>query len=73
MIVIDNARFYKNKRIQKLRNRHGRRVLWLPPYSLDLNPIEKKWAQAKFLRQSWMQNDLPKLFYDIFPSDNHFI
>ncbi|MGP9513944.1 transposase [Psychrobacter sp. AOP29-E1-7] len=41
------ARFHKNKRIQKLINRYSHRTLWLPPYSPDLNPIEKKWAQAK--------------------------
>ena len=45
------TRFHKNKRIQKLLNRHGHRILWLPPYSPDLNSIEKKWAQAKFLRR----------------------
>ena len=49
----------------KLLNRHGHRILWLPPYSPDLNPIEKKWAQAKFLRQGWMENNLPKLFQDM--------
>ena len=65
VIVMDNARFHKNKRIQKLLNRHGHRILWLPPYSPDLNPIEKKWAQAKFLRQGWMENNLPKLFCDM--------
>ena len=65
VIVMDNARFHKSKRIQKLLNRHGHRILWLPPYSPDLNPIEKKWAQAKFLRQGWMENNLPKLFYDM--------
>ena len=42
VIVIDNARFHKNKRMQKLLNRHCHRILWLPPYSLDLNPIENK-------------------------------
>ncbi|MFC6380849.1 transposase [Psychrobacter glacincola] len=31
MIVIDNAKFHKNKCIQKLLNRHGYRILWLPP------------------------------------------
>ncbi len=65
VIVMDNARFHKSKRIQKLLNRHGHRILWLPPYSPDLNPIEKKWAQAKFLRQGWMENNLPKLFHDM--------
>ena len=59
------TKFHKNKCIQKLLNRHGHRILWLPPYSPDLNPIEKKWAQAKFLRQGWMENNLPKLFQDM--------
>ena len=59
------TRFHKSRRIQKLLNRHGHRILWLPPYSPDLNPIEKKWAQAKFLRQGWMENNLPKLFHDM--------
>lgn len=49
---MDNAIFHK--RVQKLLNRHGHRLLFLPPYSLDLNPIEKKWAQVNFLRQGWM-------------------
>ena len=35
------------------------------PYSPDLNPIEKKWAQAKFLRQGRMENNLAKLFHDM--------
>lgn len=42
VIVMDNATFHK--RVQKLLNRHGHRLLFLPPYSPDLNPIEKKWA-----------------------------
>ena len=62
-----------HKRVQRLLNRHGHRLLFLPPYSPDLNPIEKKWAQVKFLRQGWMENDLSKLFYDICPDHNNFI
>ncbi|MEK6218189.1 transposase [Psychrobacter sp.] len=42
VIVMDNARFHKSRRNQKFLNRHGHRILWLPPYSFDLNPIEKK-------------------------------
>ena len=71
VIVMDNAAFHK--RVQKLLNRHGHRLLFLPPYSPDLNPIEKKWAQVKFLRQGWMENDLSKLFYDIHPNHNSFV
>ena len=65
VIVMDNTRFHKNKCIQKFLNRHGYRILWLSPYSPDLNPIEKKWAQVKVLRQGWMENNLPKLFHDM--------
>jgi len=65
VIVMDNARFHKNKRIKKLLNRHGHRILWLPPYSPDLNPIEKKWAEVKTLRQGWGENNLNHLFSNV--------
>ena len=39
VIVMDNAKFHKNKRIQKLLNRNGHRILWLPSYSLDLGEV----------------------------------
>ena len=65
VIVMDNARFYKRKCIQKLLNRPDHRILWLPLYRSELNPIEKKWAQAKFLRQGWMENNVPKLLHNI--------
>lgn len=42
-------------------------------YSPDLKHIKKKWAQVKFLRQGWMQNDLSKLVYDTCPRHNNFI
>ena len=60
---MDNASFHK--RVQRLLNRHGHRLLFLPSYSPDLHPIEKKWAQAKFLCQGWMENNLSKLLHDI--------
>nr|WP_238060133.1 transposase [Psychrobacter sp. Ps5] len=63
VIVMDNASFHK--RVQRLLNMHGHRLLFLPPYSPDLNPIEKKSAQIKFLRQGWMENNPLKLFYDM--------
>lgn len=36
VIVMDNASFHKC--FHRLLNRHGHRLLFLPPYSLDLNP-----------------------------------
>ncbi len=40
VIIFDNASFHKPKRIQKLLNRHGNSLLFLPPYSPNLNSIE---------------------------------
>lgn len=65
VIVMDNASFHKPRLIRKLLNRHGHRVLWLPPYSPDLNPIEKKWAEVKKLRQGWLEHDLNRLFNNL--------
>lgn len=44
VVVMDNASFHKREDIQELLTRHGHQILWLPPYSPDLNPIEKIWA-----------------------------
>lgn len=35
------------------------------PASPELNPIEQKWAQAKFLCQERMKNVLDKLYCDM--------
>lgn len=51
VIVMDNATFHKSDEMQKLIQNAGHTLLYLPPYSPDLNPIEKKWAQAKKIRR----------------------
>jgi transposase len=52
VIVMDNAAFHKGKEMQGMIENAGHTLLYLPPYSPDLNPIEKKWAQAKRIRRS---------------------
>lgn len=52
VIVMDNASFHKGKGMQKMLEELGHTLLYLPPYSPDLNPIEKKWAHAKQIRRS---------------------
>ena len=47
VIVMDNATFHKRQDTQKAIFKAGHTLLYLPPYSPDLNPIEHKWAQAK--------------------------
>lgn len=47
VLVIDNARFHKTKRIIELVESAGCRIIFLPPYSPDFNPIEHHWATIK--------------------------
>ena len=52
VIVMDNASFHSKKRLLFAAQNAGCRVLFLPPYSPELNPIEKFWAWLKrFLRK----------------------
>ncbi|MDF3048016.1 MAG: transposase [Candidatus Midichloriaceae bacterium] len=52
VIVMGNASFHKGKDMRKIIEKAGHILLYLPPYSPDLNPIEKKWAQAKHIRRT---------------------
>ncbi len=51
IIIMDNASFHKGVSMKKAIEDAGHTLLYLPPYSPDLNPIEKKWAQAKAIRR----------------------
>jgi transposase len=51
VIVMDNASFHKRLDIQEAIRHAGHLLLFLPPYSPQLNPIEPKWAQAKAIRK----------------------
>ncbi len=43
IIVIDNATFHKGSDMKEAVENAGHTLLYLPPYSPDLNPIENKW------------------------------
>jgi len=45
--VLDNASFHKSQKTKELIEQKGARLLYLPPYSPDLNPIENYWALLK--------------------------
>jgi transposase len=51
VVVMDNATFHKRADIIRVIEKQGHTVEFLPSYSPDLNPIEKKWAQAKAQRR----------------------
>jgi transposase len=46
-VIVDNATFHHGGRIQELIEAAGCHLLYLPPYSPDLNRIEKCWAWLK--------------------------
>jgi transposase len=47
VVVMDNATFHKGGRIEQLIQNAGCKVLYLPPYSPDLNKIEQCWSWLK--------------------------
>lgn len=47
VVIIDNASFHKSKKITAIIEARGCRVVFLPPYSPDFNPIEHYWTPLK--------------------------
>lgn len=46
-VILDNVRFHKKAEIKELIENVGAKVVFLPPYSPDLSPIEKMWSKLK--------------------------
>lgn len=47
VVVMDNAAFHRSQKTKDLIESVGCKLIFLPPYSPDLNPIEKFWANMK--------------------------
>lgn len=47
VVVMDNARFHKSPQLQTLFDKYQCQLMFLPPYSPDLNPIENMWGTIK--------------------------
>jgi transposase len=47
VVVMDNLSSHKVTGVQQAIEKAGAEVLYLPPYSPDLNPIEKAWPKLK--------------------------
>ena len=66
---MDNASFHKRVDILDAIEQTTGTLEFLPPYSPDLNPIERKWAQAKAIRRKY-RCDVDTLFCNHFPYVN---
>lgn len=49
VVILDNLASHKGKAARQLVRAAGARLLFLPPYSPDLNPIEQVFAKLKLL------------------------
>jgi transposase len=53
IVVMDNLSSHKGAKVQQLIEGAGARLLYLPPYSPDFNPIEQAFDKLKaLLRQA---------------------
>ena len=66
-VIMDNASFHRKTNLRKLA-RGKVRLLFLPPYSPDYNPIEKTWANMKRFLRGNLQNyqSVDSAIYDYF-------
>jgi transposase len=55
-VIVDNATFHQGGRITQLIEAAGCQVVYLPPYSPDLNRIEKCWAWLKSRIRKLLRN-----------------
>jgi transposase len=51
VVVMDNLSSHKGSRTRELIEERGCELIYLPPYSPDLNPIEEAFAKLKALLQ----------------------
>ena len=47
VIIMDNASIHKSRELKKLFKKYNHKLIFLPPYSPDLNPIEQLWGTIK--------------------------
>ena len=54
VLVMDNASFHRSERVKTMCDEAGVKLVFLPPYSPDLNPIEEFFSDLKrFIKKNW--------------------
>jgi transposase len=68
VLVMDNVSFHRTVRIKQMCNEAGVKLVYLPPYSPDLNPIEEFFAELKaFVKRNWQKyEENPEQGFDTF-------
>lgn len=65
IVIADNLSSHKVKGIREFIEARGARILYLPPYSPDLNPIEQIFAKLKALLRKAMARSFHALWQAI--------
>ena len=65
VIVMDNLSSHKRPKVKELIESAGATLLYLPPYSPDLNPIELAFAKLKQLMRSAGHRTMHDLWQDV--------
>ena len=64
VLVMDNASFHRSERVEELCSYAGVKLIYLPPCSSDLNPIEEFFSKLKgFIRREF-RNRAGHSFHD---------
>jgi transposase len=58
VVVMDNVKFHQSETIKELIHSVGARVVYLPPYHPELNPIEEMWSKIKHILRKLSARDL---------------
>lgn len=65
IVVMDNLSSHKGGRVRAMIESAGATLLYLPPYSPDLNPIELAFAKLKQLLRSAGHRSMAALWHDV--------
>jgi transposase len=75
IVVMDNLSSHKSQAVRQIIEAAGAKLLYLPPYSPDFNPIEQAFAKLKAHLRAAAERSVPALWdrigsiLDSFPSD----
>ena len=60
-VIMDNLPAHKSSKIREMIEAAGARLLYLPPYSPDLNPIEMAFSKLKAMLRKAAERNIEKL------------
>ena len=68
VIILDNASFHRKKRLYEIAGRYKKKIMFLPPYSPELNPIEHFWYWLKKTKADMLRScsDLSSAIFEAF-------